>query len=316
MNWIVLSYSLPSEAKTPRVTIWRRLRRLGAIAPSGGVYILPALDECIEAFQWLSQEVRQAGGDALVMHVPQFEPLNDNQLVNLFNEAREAEYSAIESQASDLAAQVSDGGAAADSSGWQGALNKLHKQHAEVAKVDFFQSPAGIALSSQLAQLGRQITPEEFTETPIVRADPAQYQNRTWVTRPRPFVDRLACAWLIRRYIDGGAVIHYAAAVEPEQVGFDMDQAQFSHVGNLCTFEVMVLAFALEDPALHLMAQIVHEIDLQDGRYQRPETIGVEAVIRGLVSTDRSDSEIEVQGLGLFDGLYAALTQPATALMV
>ncbi|MDX1437594.1 MAG: chromate resistance protein, partial [Anaerolineales bacterium] len=247
MNWIALSYSLPSAAKTPRVAIWRRLRRLGAISPAGGVYVLPAMDDCVEAFMWLAQEVRQAEGEALVMHVPKFEPLSDDQLIDLFNEARVADYEEVGSQLAALADQITAGDGV-EPAEWQSALNKLQKQHAEIARVDFFQSPAGIDQAARISRLSSQLVPENKSDLQVAAVDPARYKSRTWVTRPRPFVDRLASAWLIRRYIDDGAVIRYAAAPEADEVGFDMEQAEFSHVGNLCTFEVLLQAFDLDDP--------------------------------------------------------------------
>jgi hypothetical protein len=309
MNWIVFSYSLPSQASTPRVTLWRRLRRLGAISPTGSVYILPARDECVEAFQWLAQEIRQAEGEALVMHVPQFEGVNDGQLIALFNQARQEEYEEIAMQLGDLERQIEAGDEATALRDWQSTLHKLQKQHAEVARIDYFQSPQGTAVAAQLNRISQKLLPDDRAESPITKATLAQYQDSQWVTRPRPHVDRLACAWLIRRYLNPDAVIRYSQAPEPDEVAFDMEGATFSHQGNLCTFEVMIRAFALDEAALFLMAEIVHEIDLRDGRYQRPETSGIDATLRGWLLAGLPDSELEAHGVALFDGLFAALSQ-------
>jgi hypothetical protein len=132
------------------------------------------------------------------------------------------------------------------------------------------------------------------------------YQDRCWVTRPRPYVDRLACAWLIRRFIDPAASIRFGEQPAAGDVTFDMEGAEFGYHGSLCTFETMLLAFDLDDPALRSMAEIVHEIDLRDGRYLRPETAGVEAVLRGWHEAGLTDAELEERGRGLFEGLYAA----------
>lgn len=309
MNWVVFSYSLPSQATTPRVTLWRRLRRLGAISPTGSVYILPARDECVEAFQWLAQEIQQAKGEALVMHVPQFERLDDEQLIALFNQARQEEYEGIAVQLADLGRQIESGDEATDPVDFQSALHKLQKQHADIARVDYFQSPRGTAVAAQLNRTSQQLAPDKKTAPQIAKAIVAQYQDSRWVTRPRPHVDRLACAWLIRRYLNPEAVIRYSVSPEPDEVAFDMDSAKFSHQGNLCTFEVMIRAFELDDAALSLMAEIVHEIDLRDGRYQRPETAGVDATLRGWLLANVPDRELEVHGLALFDGLFTALSQ-------
>lgn len=312
MKWIVFSYSLPSHASTPRVTLWRRLRRLGAISVTGSVYILPAHDECVEAFQWLAQEVRQAEGEVLVIREPQFEGLDDGQLIALFNQAREEEYKEIAAQLTALEHQIKAGDAAADPLDFQSALHKLQKQQTDVARIDYFQCPQGTAVAAHLKRVRQQLAPDDPNTPQIATAVRAHYQNSRWVTRPKPHVDRLACAWLIRRYLNPEAVIRYSLTTEPDDVAFDMEGAEFSHQGNLCTFEVMIRTFALNEAALYLLAEIVHEIDLRDGRYQRPETAGIDAALHGWRLASVPDHELEMYGLALFDGLFTTLTQTHT----
>jgi len=143
----------------------------------------------------------------------------------------------------------------------------------------------------------------------ILPAASEAYRHARWVTRPRPHVDRLACIWLIRRFINPSAVIRYAQSPGPDEVAFDMREGAFSHRGNLCTFETMVAAFGLEDPGLHLMGEIVHEIDVRDGRYAHPETGGIDAVLRGWLLTRFSDQELETHGVALFEVLYTVLAR-------
>jgi len=133
------------------------------------------------------------------------------------------------------------------------------------------------------------------------------YRGRRWVTRPRPHVDRLACIWLIRRFVDPQAIVRYAATPEPDEVGFDMAGGVFGHQGQLCTFETMARAFGLDEPALHAIAEIVHTIDLRDGQSTRPEIAGVDAVLHGWLSADLTDTEREHAGIALFEGLYQTL---------
>ena len=311
MEWIVFSYSLPSKANTPRVTLWRRLRRLGAISPTGSVYILPAHDECVESFQWLAQEIQQAEGEVLIMRVPQFEGLDDGQMVALFNQARAEEYEEILGHLTDLERQIETNQGEETTADFHSTLHKLQKQQADVARIDYFQCPEGTAVTTQLNRIKQQLAPNDADAPQITTAVLAQYQDKQWVTRPRPHVDRLACAWLIRRFLNAEAIIRYTAEPEPEEVGFDMDGAEFSHQGNLCTFEVMLRTFQLDDPALYLLAEIVHEIDLRDGRYQRPETAGIDATLHGWLLAGIADSELEQRGLALFEGLYAALSAPS-----
>jgi hypothetical protein len=306
-DWIVFSYSLPAKAgSTPRVTLWRRLKRYGAISPTGSVYVLPATAECVEAFQWLAQEIQQAQGEALVMHVPQFAGLSDAQVMGLFNEARQAEYEEIEVQGVVLAQQLDEG--VGEAASVRPILEKLQKQHAEIARIDYFHCAKGVAVAAQLSSLAQRLLPGEWVVPEVATAVLADYQNRTWVTRPRPHVDRLACAWLIRRFIDPQAVIRYREQPEADEVAFDMADGRFGHVGNLCTFETMLRAFELSAAGLLLLAEIVHEIDLRDGRYPRPEVAGVDAILKGWLLTNATDETLEAWGLALFDGLLANLS--------
>jgi hypothetical protein len=268
---------------------------------------LPANAECLEAFQWLAQEIRQAQGEALVMHVPQFEGLTDAQVMGLFNEARQAEYEEIEAQLVLSAQQLDD--EAVELSTVRTALEKLQKQHAEVTLIDYFHCPKGAAVAAQLSSLAQRLMPIELAAPEVEPAVLADYQNKKWVTRPRPHVDRLACAWLIRRFIDPQAVIRYSDRPQPDEVAFDMNESHFGHIGNLCTFETMLRAFELSEVGLLLLAEIVHEIDLRDGRYPRPEVAGVDAILKGWLLADVADQELEARGLALFDGLLATLSK-------
>jgi hypothetical protein len=308
MKWVVFSYSLPSQASTARVTLWRRLRRLGAISPTGSVYILPATDECVEVFQWLAQEVQQAKGETLVMPVEHFTGLDNSRLVVLFNQARQEEYEAIAHQLNELAQQI-ESDDTAEAGHYLSILDKLQKQYAEVARIDYFQSPQRPLVEAQLNRIRQKLAPADLTQPDITPVASAHYRDRLWVTRPRPHIDRLACAWLIRRYINPQAMIRYSLEPQPGEVTFDMNQAEFGHQGNLCTFEVMTRAFTLNEVALSFLAEIVHEIDLRDGRYQRPETAGVDAILQGWLLADMSDAQLETQGIALFDGLYSSFTK-------
>lgn len=141
----------------------------------------------------------------------------------------------------------------------------------------------------------------------------AAYQGRTWVTRPRPHVDRLACIWLIRSFIDPAAAIRYADRAGPDEVAFDMSGATFGHQGARCSFETMLSAFALDEPGLQALAEIVHALDLWDGPAERAEAAGVNAILRGWLQAGLSDAELERHGVALFEGLYLTLRQQATA---
>lgn len=309
MNWIVFSYSLPSKSSSsPRVTLWRRLRRLGAISPTGGIYVLPAQDACVEAFQWLAQEIKQSDGQALVMHVQQFEGITDQQLFDLFREARQEDYAELKAHITDLEQALAAEKDEERFTDFQDRLTKLQRQYADIRQIDYFDSPEGGQLAAQLAQIAQTLAPVTDPPPKIARVTIEAYKDRQWVTRPKPHVDRLACAWLIRRFINPEATIRYARHPEPEEVAFDMNEAEFSHTGYLCTFETMIRAFNLNAPGLSFLAEIVHEIDLQDERYFHPEITGVETVLNGWLQLDWPDTELEQHGIALFEGLISVLS--------
>jgi hypothetical protein len=310
MTWVVFSYSLPSKAQSsPRVALWRRLRRLGAISPAGGIHVLPARDECLEAFQWLAQEVQQVQGEAVVMHVDQFEGVADSDLVERFHRARAEDYGALDAEVSTLEARLQAKLQPEDRSQMREKLGRLHRQHADIARIDFFEAAEGSLIASRLARIGQALAAGETAAVTIAPAALEAYRDRRWVTRPRPHVDRLACIWLIRRFINSDAVVRYAQTAEPDEVAFDMKEGEFGHRGNLCTFEAIVTAFDLEESGLRLVGEIVHEIDLRDGRYVHPETVGIDAVLNGWLLARLSDPELEAHGVALFEGLYAALSR-------
>jgi hypothetical protein len=314
MPWLVLSYSLPAaERSSPRVTIWRRLKRLGVLPMPGGASVLPARDACVEAFQWLAQEIRQAEGEALIMRVDQFDGLSDAQVITRFQEVRGKDYAELDTQAAVLEQAITAQSGPDDYAQHHDALDRLRRRYADLARVDYFDCPDGARVAARLARIAHMLA-GSLAPTSVPSVAATDYRNRRWVTRPRPHVDRLACAWLIRRFIDPDATIRYADVPEPDEVAFDMPDVAFGHQGDRCSFETMLQAFGLDDPGLCALAEIVHEIDLRDGRYVRPEIAGVDAILSGWRLADQPDIVLETQGIALFEGLYTAcLHQPTNA---
>lgn len=314
MDWVVFSYSLSAKSSSPRVAVWRQLKRTGAISHAGGVYVLPMREDCLEAFTWLAQQVRQAGGEALVMRVGQFEGLTDQQVIALFRQIRQEDYTALDARVMQFEETLSQQGDSEERLALKDELDRLQKQHADIVRIDYFECPERAVLAARLARLRQVILPEPSAPVEVIVRAVAAYRDAHWVTRPHPYVDRLACAWLIRRFVNPDASIRYTAEPQAGEIPFDMPDAEFSHRGDRCTFEVMLLAFGLDDPALHALAEIVHEIDVHDGVYARPETGGVDALLRGWQLASLSDQEMEARGLLLFDGLRAALAADSTIL--
>ncbi|CAN5126912.1 chromate resistance protein [soil metagenome] len=307
MRWIALSYSLPAESTSSRrVALWRRVRRLGAVSLSGGFYLLPANEETVESFRWLAEEIRAAGGAAFALRVEGFEDDGERDVIDLVQRARDEEYADIASRAVDLgnAAREAD---ADDRPAIGEHLDKLRKRFAEARRIDFFHAPAGKGAASAIDRAAAALSDRPAEREEIAPVDAGAYRGRTWVTRPRPHVDRLACAWLIRRFIDPDAEIRYAEKPDAGQVSFDMRGAEFGHSGPVCTFETMVEAFRLGDPALTIIKEIVHEIDLRDGASARPETVGIDSILNGWRASDIPDADLEQHGIALFEGLYRTL---------
>jgi hypothetical protein len=262
----------------------------------------------MEAFQWLAQEIRTTNGEAAVMRVTQFEGLTDQQVVALFCAARVEDYREIETHATDLKETLGHRNGT-DVSQARDTLGKLRRRYADIARIDYFDCPEGRRVASLLDGIERSFSPAAPVSPPIPHADITQYRDKRWVTRPHPYVDRLACAWLIRHFINAQAAIRYSNHANKDEVAFDMNQGEFGHRGSLCTFETMKLAFGLESPELQPIAEIVHEIDLHDDRYAWPETAGIERLLNGWSLAGLSDDELESKGVSLFEGLYAAFSR-------
>jgi hypothetical protein len=314
MDWIALSYTLPARGtSSARVTLWRRLRRLGALSVAGGTSILPDRPECVEAFQWMAQEIAQAEGEAVVMRVEEFDGLTDAEMIERFRDARRTDYEELDAQADQLEQEFAS---QAETDGWprhQETLSKLRRRHAEVTRIDYFHAPEGTQVGARLARIADALVSGESRAASIELVAVSTLRDRQWVTRPRPHVDRLACMWMIRRFIDPAASIRFGDQAAEDEIAFDMRDATFGHRGNRCSFETMLAALSLDDPALRGMAEIVHEIDLQDGLSQRPEVPGIDAILEGWLLADYTDAELESHGVALFEGLYRALKERTAA---
>ncbi len=309
MSWLALSYTLPPSLPSRRVTFWRRLRRLGALQGPGGLYLLPDRADCLEGMQWLVEEIRQVGGEALVARAERIAGLDDVEIKKRFTAARDAEWEQLEKRLPALARSRKNDPAASrkTAESWR----SLRREHAELARTDFFPSGRGAALAARLDRLERALTagaPDDAA-TAITRASLSAYRGRRWVTRPRPHVDRLACVWLIRRFIDPKARIRYADRPRAGEVRFDMPGAEFGHGPGRCSFDTLLAAFGFEDPALVAVAGIVRSIDLGEPLLH-PAAEGVAAVLDGWRAGDWSDAELERHGTALFEGLYRSLQPP------
>lgn len=314
-RWLLLIHQLPPKPAYLRVKVWRRLQSLGAVAIKNSVYVLPKTDGTLEDFQWVAREIVKDGGEATICAASFVEGLADEQVQALFQAARGADYNQFAEDARELLNSVpgrSGNTKSEDRSAFQADLNRLRKRLAALAALDFFAAPGRSAAEAVMLQLESRLRPSPAHLPGKGKApalDIAAFKGRTWVTRKGVFVDRIACAWLIRRFIDPQAAFRFVSGKRhqpnPGEVRFDMFDGEFTHEGDLCSFEVIVKRFFPKDQALGELGKIVHDLDLKDGKFHKPETAGVGSLIKGLALTHPSDAKRLESGAVVFDHLYA-----------
>ncbi len=289
---------------------------MGAVNLRGAAWILPETAETTELLQWLMQEIRSAKGEAVLLHVDRIEPLTDAELRRLFDQARVSEYQPIIRGCREATAQL-DRHRAAPHTGLDAIKAKaegIKRELDRVRSIDYFDSTAGDRAGAAWEALAKRLAAAESRRQPAGRRRRTDMPavGSTWVTRPRPHIDRIASAWLIKRFIDPQAKFAFADPADAAKKGipFDIVGAEFGHQGEDCTFETLLKRFGLRDRRLQGIAEIVHEADLHDGKFSRTETTGVDLALRGLATTIHEDHELIERGMGVFDGLYAAMKRP------
>jgi len=310
-QWLILVVSLPTENATTRMRAWRALKASGAAVLRDGVYLMPDRASCRTALERIAGDVRAGGGTA---HILLAEETEEPSFSARFD--RSANYAALLADATKARAELTTDRAPE----LLKQARKLRKSFGALTEIDFFpgsaQEQADAALRDLEQAIARALAPDEphAVAGEIRRLPLGDYQHRTWATRRRPWVDRLASAWLIQRFIDPRARLLWLASPEacpPEALGFDFDGATFSHVGGRVTFEVLLASFGLEQPALRRLGALVHFLDV--GGVEPPEAAGVESVLAGLRTASTDDDQLLASASKVFDGLLAAFEQGAQA---
>ena len=305
--WLALVLSLPTENATVRMRAWRTLKASGAAVLRDGVYLLPNQSDSNSLYQSVAADVQASGGTAFILQTAGDEQANFPRFFD-----RKDDYTALLAELAPV--QASFTADALPSLTKQ--LRKLRKNFAAITRIDFFpneaQAQAQAALTSAELQLNRMLSPDEPHETAgdIQRLDLNQYQNRDWATRKRPWVDRLASAWLIRRFIDKHARILWLdspADCPAGALGFDFDGARFTHTQGNVSFEVLVSSFALEQPALNRFGAVVHYLDA--GGIEPNEAAGLEQILWGLRNSISDDDQLLAAASSVFDALLTAFTE-------
>jgi hypothetical protein len=301
-KWLLLLYGLPTKNNAARVSLWRQLKKSGALPFKTSASLLPDTADHYERFQWLAQQVRDGGGEATLIRVTDIEGMGHADIVRQFNEARAKDYEALATSLTELIAQNKK----KPSQLFRGDLEKHVRQFEEIRNVDFFGCPRAQdvqMLLQRAANLGN------VRGKTVVKLSVKKFSGRTWLTRPRPQIDRVGSAWLIHRFIDSKAKFVFGSDPKrhPGAIPYDMFEVEFSHHGEDCTFETLVKRFGLTDKAVLKMAEMVHDADLEDGKFQKPECVGVDCLLKGWAKTGLTDAELLARGTECFEALYQSL---------
>jgi hypothetical protein len=298
-KWLLLIHQIPPKPNYLRVKIGRRLQRLGAVAIKNSVYALPRSDQAQEDLEWVVREIVEGGGDASVCEARFVEGLSDPEVEAMFNAAREADYLELANEIRRLSGKEE----------LESEIARFRKRLAEIEQLDFFAANGREMVEGLLVSLEKRLEAKS-TQTAEInqRLSLEEVQGRTWVTRKGIHVDRIASAWLIRRFIDKDARFKFVAAKgyrpDKEELRFDMFEAEFTHQGDRCTFEVLLESFGPKELALKQIAEIVHDIDLKDQKFGREETFGLAPLIAGIAMAHPDDEQRLAEGSAVFNSLY------------
>ena len=320
-GWLLFFYSVPSNPVSNRMKIWRRLSKAGAVQLKGAVYILPYSEEHYELCQWLVSEVTAMQGEGTFVVVEKVETITGSDIVDLFNRQRESDYHAVEKGVEELERKIQGikkGSASLKDKKLFEEFSKHIKEFEDIRRIDFFSSKAGESLRKKIRDLEieiKKLTGGDIKEQPseIARKNIEDYRGKVWVTRKKPFIDRMASAWLIKKYIDANAVFNFMDENETDNpdkdmIAFDVRTGEFTHVGDMCTFEVLVKSFGFKERTLKKIAEIVHDLDLKDDKYSSAEAKGLEEILNGIRKTAKDDKDALEKGMSVFEMLYVSKT--------
>src|SRR3954452_25091417 len=298
-RWLILVHRIPPKPLYLRVRIRQRLASVGAVAVKNAVYLLPRNRDALEDLQWIAQEITTGSGDAHLFEGDFVDGVANDAAIAQFREARNADYTAL----------------AADARAAFKAKRSLSAAHAtltrrfdEIRRIDFFHAPARKSAANAIAAIEARLKKDQKEEKRMPKKKLA-LRGKIWVTRPDVGIDRLASAWFIRRFIDAKARFRFDAKAEPHdgEIRFDMAGGDFTHDGDRCTLETLVRRTGIADKGVRAIAEIVHDIDLKETKFDHAEGAGVAVMIAGLVSRVRDDAERVERGIEIFDDLHEAL---------
>jgi hypothetical protein len=307
-RWLILVHRIPPRPLYLRAKIRQRLAGVGAVAVKNAVYLLPRNSDALEDLQWIAQEITAGGGDAHLFEGDFIDGLANETAVAQFRQTRDADYNLL---AADARAALKEARSVAAASGLAAAYAALTRRLDEIRRVDFFDAPARKIAEKATAAIESRLKKDQKEEKRMPKTKLA-LRGKVWVTRPDVRIDRLASAWFIRRFIDAKARFRFDAKAAPREgeIRFDMVGADFTHEDDRCTIETLVRRIGVIDKGVRAIAEIVHDIDLKETKFDRAEGAGVRMMIEGLVGRVRDDAERVERGIEIFDDLHEALRRP------
>ncbi|MBI4805554.1 MAG: chromate resistance protein [Desulfovibrio sp.] len=313
-KWLFFSFSLPAKNQSGRMRVWRRLTGLGAVIIKNAFYVLPVRADLHEQLLWLVKEVEGLGGEALFLETAPPANMCGEDIALKLTQARDADWQTMEQELLPLLDQARQ--PASDRAHLEAAHRRLGKRAGSLRDIDYFPSGRGARVEGLVAELALLLSGEAAPNvTPTLPAlSPENFKGAVWVTRERPYIDRLASFWLVRRYLDPDAAIAFVPAEDKpaKKVGtvrFDMADAEFTHVGSLTTFEVLCESFRLTWRIPSRFREVIRAIDLNELETGPAEAPGVKQVLDGFVHSIPGDALLVEQTLALFDALLASYSQ-------
>src|SRR5260370_39901355 len=297
--WLLLVFSLPSNRASERVRIWRKLQKYGTLALRNSGYVLPNTQVNQERLEWLATAIRGFKGEASVLEVLAIDDPPSDRLKERFREERKPDYTALIQEVQQLKASTQ---------GFSTQLGRLKRRFDQISETDFFASHLRAKTEEAIYKAEHPVTPHERARKG--RVSKMEYRNRAWITRPRPGIDRVSSAWLIKRFIDSKASFLFDndPRPHPDALPFDMYQAGgFGHEGEKCTFETLCVHFGLADKKVRLIGQAIHDADLDDEKFGRTEGITINQILKGWAKQGIPDDELLRRGMNLVEGLYHSI---------
>ena len=309
-RWVMLAYQLPARPAHVRVRIWRRLQQIGAVVLRNSLYVLPNTDETREDLEWVRAEVVAHRGQASLLEAATLDGYTDTDLMTQLRAEREAEYRDLLTEATQLDAAAAGRRKPLSRVIRQRMLRGVQQRLAAVVARDHVGAPGRAEVEALVKRLEHEGDGGAPAAAPALLKS-AGFKGRTWVTRPRPGVDRMASAWLIRRFIDPRArfVFSSSAASRGTTVPFDMADAEFGHHGASCTFETLAARFGIADAAVKAIGEVVHDLDLKETRFARPEAAAVGRIVEGLRLATADDGDLLANGAVMFEAMYRSFAK-------